>query len=99
MENGFIFKIVDTITVSLNYLNLVELFKLVAGKLTPESSLTAEKIKNCNIAIDIFIVVKWLLVVFLWANNITGSFWTVLTLYLIWSNYHTYFYSSLLRTL
>lgn len=92
MENGFIFKIVDTITVSLNYLNLVELFKLVASKLTPESSSTVEKIKNCNIAIDIFIVVKWSLLVFLWENNITGSFWTVLTLYLIWSNYHTYFY-------
>lgn len=98
MENGFIFKTVDTVTVSLNYLNLVEFFKFVARKLTPESSPTTEKIKNCNIAIDIFIVMKWVLMIFLWVNNINSPFWTLLTLYLIWSNYHTYFYYHVWKT-
>lgn len=92
MRNGFIYEVIDRIIESLNYLNLVELFKFLAKRLTRQNAKKEELISNVNIAIDIFIVLKWLVVLFIWLNNITGAFWTLLTFYLIWSNIHTYFY-------
>lgn len=92
MRNGFIYEVIDRIIESLNYLNLVELFKFLAKRLTRQNVKKEELISNVNISIDIFIVLKWLVVLFIWLNNITGGFWTLLTFYLIWSNLHTYFY-------
>jgi len=92
MRNGFIYEVIDRLIESLNYLNLVEFFKFLAKRLTRQNAKKEELISNVNISIDIFIVLKWLVVLFIWLNNITGAFWTLLTFYLIWSNLHTYFY-------
>lgn len=92
MQNGFIFKVIDALILSLNYLNIAEFFKFVAKKLTPTVQSVDEIKKNCNIAIDIFIILKWFLVIFLWVQGINNPILTVIVFYLVWSNFHTYFY-------
>lgn len=92
MTNGFIYEIVNVLVLSLNYLNLVELFKFIAKKLTPIGSDITKAISNCNIAIDIFIVLKWIFIIYIWSYQINNSLTTLLVFYLIWSNVHTYFY-------
>jgi hypothetical protein len=95
MQDGFIYELINVIVSSLNYLNIVQLFKFVAKKLTPTNSSEDEIIANANIAIDIFIVLKWVFIIFLWLNDTTSPFWTLAVGYLIWSNLHTYFYHHL----
>lgn len=91
MRNGFIFDIFNSIVNGLNYLNLVEFFKFIAKSLSPANASTDLLKKNVNIAIDVFIVMKWFLIVFLWINKVNTPFWIFFTFYLIWSNMHTYF--------
>jgi O-antigen ligase len=92
MQNGFIYDLADQVVGSLNYLNIVKFFKFLAKRLTREDATKVELISNINVSIDIFIVLKWCLILFLWFTNTVGSFWTLLVFYLIWSNLHTYFY-------
>lgn len=98
MLNGFLYEIINSLVLGANYLNLVELFKSLARKLTPLGVSQEVLIRNSNIAIDIFVVLKWALVIFLWFNGIANPFWTVFVFYLVWSNLHTYFYYHLWKT-
>lgn len=91
MKNGFLYEITDVLIRSQNYLNLVQLIKHIAKKLSIGSS-ADEQMKNANIAIDIFIIAKWLFIIYLWVDHVNGTFTTFVVYYLIWSSFQTYFY-------
>jgi len=50
------------------------------------------KRKCSTLAIDIFILSKWVLLIYLWVNNINNEISKYLIFYLIYSNLFTYFY-------
>ena len=84
----------------LKYCNLVELFKFVSRSIT--GALHPDKIgttdgdrlltQNANIAIDVFQVFKWSVLLFVWYFACSGTLSFVLIAYLIASNLYTYFY-------
>ncbi len=89
MENGFIYEIFNVLINSLKYLNIVELFKKIAIKL---SSSEKHIRKNANIAIDIFIIFKFLIIILFWYKELNNIYATIITYYLILINIYTYFY-------
>lgn len=92
IHNGHLYPFADKFLNLLKYLNLVEGFKYVGGKLTSKNSPVETKIKHSRISVDLFIVLKWLFVVYLWAFGIK-NFWVVLIIwYLLITNLYTYFY-------
>lgn len=89
MKYGFIYAIIDTIMSSLRFLNVVELFKLIARRLAPQNDAEAARYYQ-SIAIDIFIVVKWAFILCCWLLDLRG-FATIITCYLLFTNVYTYF--------
>jgi hypothetical protein len=71
------------------YLNLVEWFKKLFKALTKNKE---NKIRNIHISIDLFIILKFLLIVILWRFKISNTFCEILVWYLIITNLFTYFY-------
>lgn len=92
MQNGFIISTVKEIINAFYYLNLVEFFKFIAKKLTPINSSQDIIIRNSNIAIDIFIILKWLFIFLIWKVGVDNTFMTFFVFYLIITNIYTYFY-------
>ncbi len=87
MKHGYIYKISNFIVTIAFYTNLVEGFKWLLGGFTKDNKRTYK-----NIAIDTFIVLKWLFVGIIWIVNIQSLFLTIFVSYLIWTNLFTYFY-------
>jgi len=92
MKNGIIYSLLKTILEGLNYLSLVELFKYVAIIIFAKANNLQSRITASRIAVDIFIILKWFVVILAFLNGWTSTFWTVLVWYLIYSNLYTYFY-------
>jgi hypothetical protein len=92
MQNGFLYESADVIIRCLKYLNVVEYFKMAAQRLTPSAASDSVIRKNTNIAIDVFIVLKWCLVASLWYLRVDGYASIVAVLYLLAASLHTYFY-------
>ncbi len=95
MRYGFIFATASVLVESTKFLNLVELFKLVSKSLTrsinPDADDDAIR-RNTNIAIDIFIVLKWVVLIYLMATSTTHLIVEILVWYLLAMNAYTYFY-------
>lgn len=87
MKNGFIYILSTRIIQIFYYTNLVEGFKYLIGLLGKNKE---RKFKN--FAIDLFIVLKWILIGAIWLFDKSNLFLTVLVSYLIWTNLFTYFY-------
>lgn len=87
MKNGIIYTIFDWLIDSMKYLNIVELFKWVAIKLFPKNKITARRI-----SVDIYIILKWSIILILWLRFCDNLFATILVWYLLGSNLYTYFY-------
>ncbi|MFQ2131567.1 hypothetical protein [Aeromonas hydrophila] len=99
MNNGFIYPLADKVVLFLKHVNLVELFKFVAKfycemkfKNESKEAKTVQIITHCNIAIDIFQVFKWGLLLFFWGCSYTGKSSEIIIWYFIASNLFTYFY-------
>lgn len=92
MKNGFLYEFINIFLNSLKYLNLVELFKIVSIKITPCNSSIETKVKNSRVSVDLFIVIKWLFILYLWVFEITDSFFVITVWYLLTANLYTYFY-------
>lgn len=93
MRYGFIYKTIKCFLDSLNYLNLVELFKLIAVKLNKETGDEEKTRTYARIGIDIFICLKWTIIIIFWAKGVHTLFTTVLVWYLIFTNVYSYFYN------
>lgn len=87
MENGFIYILANRIIQLFYYTNLVEGFKYLVGLIGK-----GKERKYNNFAIDLFIILKWILVGTIWLGEKSSLFLTILALYLIWTNLFTYFY-------
>lgn len=87
MEKGLIYSIVDWIIEKLKYLNIVELFKFVATLINSKNPISSSRF-----AVDLFIILKWLLISLLWFCNIKNEFVNAIVWYLIFANVYTYFY-------
>ena len=92
MQNGIIYTILKYIFDNLKYLSLVELFKFSLVKFFADKTNILSIVKYSRIAVDIFIILKWTLVIILLKYSINNSFLTFLIWYLIISNLYTYFY-------
>ena len=90
MKNGFIYPTFDFIIRYLRYLSLVELFKFVATKWFAKES-AEDKKYAARIAIDIFQIFKWAVVIGLFLNEVTSNFSRYVTYYLISANLYSYF--------
>ncbi|HDO1310417.1 hypothetical protein ACE1B4_13180 [Aeromonas veronii] len=99
MKNGFIYPLIDKIVFFLKYTNLVELFKFIAKfyceikfKHSSDEEKTEQIITHCNIAIDVFQIFKWAILLFFWGCNFTEKSCEIIIWYFISSNLFTYFY-------
>mgnify|MGYP001224350217 CR=1 FL=1 len=88
MNNGFIYVGTDKLISILKWLNIIELIKIIVWKASKASTSK----RNCNIAIDVFIISKYVLVLLLWAKCVNNICATSIVVYLILSNIFVYFY-------
>ncbi|WP_429103130.1 ion channel [Aeromonas veronii] len=96
MQNGFIHYFFDALMKTGRYLNAVEYFKKTSQFFyllrAPDKHTDSTYLRQAaNIGIDIFIVLKWLFIAFLWALGINHAVVTVIVWYLLISNVFTYF--------
>lgn len=91
MKNGILFNVFRLIIEALKYLSLVELFKLISIKIWGKGSL-ANKDRASKLAVDVFIIIKWSLIIFGFVQHWNNLYFTALVWYLIIINLHTYFY-------
>lgn len=96
MKNGFIYPLTDKLISLLCSLNLVEHVKTLAfwlvSKISKRPLSEDEEISARGIAIDCFIIAKWLFVGWAIASGATQQWVAVVVWYLIASNLFTYFY-------
>ncbi|MGQ4669242.1 hypothetical protein ACUIJ5_00245 [Bacillus toyonensis] len=99
-DNGFIYPIVNKIISFIYYINIVELIKWITIRFTlfinkgsSDSKYVERKIRRArNIAIDIFIVLKFLFIGIIWCGKIDNIFLTPIIIYLLFMNSFVYFY-------
>lgn len=89
MRNGIIYEITKPLVCLGYYTNAVEGLKYLFGLFSKNDS---DKIRLKNIAIDVFVIIKWALVIFLWIKRIDSIIFISVVSYLIWTNLFTYFY-------
>jgi hypothetical protein len=89
MKNGLIYEIAKPFVCAAYYTNAVEGFKYLFG-LFGKSPTQVKQLKG--IAIDVFVILKWILVIILWLCRIESPIIIGLAIYLIWTNLFTYFY-------
>lgn len=94
--NGFIFPFFNALINVLYYTNLVELFKFfgkICARLSSEQPISKERIiQFSNIAIDIFQLFKWGILIFFWMASYDTITAKLIIAYLIYSNLFVYFY-------
>lgn len=78
---------IDWLIETLKYVNLVEFFKWLSKKIYSK-----DKILAIRFAVDLFIILKWILIGLLWQFNVENKFTTCFIWYLITTNIYTYFY-------
>jgi hypothetical protein len=99
MNNGFIYPFFDSLVRLMYYCNLVELFKFFAKlytgimhKRNGDEATIPDVIRSCNIAIDIYQVFKFSVLLLLWVCEVNSFFSKIVIYYLLFSNLFTYFY-------
>lgn len=92
MKNGIIYSVLKIVLDGLNYLSLVELFKYISIKSFAKANDPISKRTASRIAVDLFIIIKWLFVLLAFFYGWSSPFLTALVWYLIYSNLYTYFY-------
>lgn len=89
---GFIYPAFDKLLHLCKYLNLVELFKYIAKVITPQKNNPIISIRYSRIAVDIFIVSKWLFLLLIILLKINTLATTIIIWYLLIMNLYTYFF-------
>lgn len=91
LDNGPIYIFVDWVIRSVYLISPVEWKKRGALKLFPRSN--SDEIRRiANIAIDVFIVLKWIFVLSIWYFGFTNFFVVTIAIFLLVMNLHTYFW-------
>ncbi len=92
MKNGLIYTLAKYAIDYFKYLTLVELFKYIAHLANPRKNDINWKLAFSRTSVDIFIILKWVLILILAKFNIGNDCWTAVTWYLLLTNVYTYFY-------
>lgn len=96
MNNGFITPVVNWLIHCLQYMSVVEHFKNLAvwcNRKLRKDDITSDEIRDVkNIAIDIFIVAKWVFIIAVIALEINRPAIKYIVVYLIAANLFTYFF-------
>lgn len=92
MDSGFLIPIIDKMINCLKKLNIVEYFILLIIYLGKKINRQRDYYYYRSIAIDIFIIIKWLIITSFIILNISNGFCTFIVWYLILTNLLTYFY-------
>jgi hypothetical protein len=92
MRYGFIYELFKAIIEGIKYLSLVEFFKFFGKKLNPKPSDDNYCKAYRRTSVDIFIALKWILIIILFTNELNGFIYCLITWYFIITNIHTYFY-------
>lgn len=95
--NGFIYPLFNSLINFLYYTNLVELFKFIGkfyAKLSSkDNQVSTDTIRAYStIAIDIYQLFKWGILIFLWLSENNSLTAKLIIYYLIYSNLFVYFY-------
>lgn len=90
VHNGFLYPLINGVVNLLRYVCLVELFKAVGKRIACGNNF--QSVNYSRIAVDIFIVTKWLFVATLWFFGVASTWATVAVWYLLFTNLYTYFY-------
>ncbi len=88
MKNGLLYPIIDFIIKLLKRFNLVEIYKCVLATSLPQYN----KLSVNRFAIDSFIILKWIFLIFIIIYEHQSYLITLLIWYLLLSNIYTYFY-------
>jgi hypothetical protein len=91
MDTGPIFTVFDNLISKLRYLNLVELFKCAAVRITPEEAPINVRLRNLRLSVDVYIGLKWLFILLLLFSGISNPLTTLVAWYLAVANLYTYF--------
>ncbi len=91
-NDGIIYSIVNRTIIAANYLCLVELFKFLSTYFSSKLSIDSIR-RRRNIAIDIFIIAKWSVVIIFWASNYVSTISIIIVWYLLLTNIQSYFYN------
>jgi len=90
IRNGFLYPAINSTLNFIKNLCLVEGFKFIGKKLAKEDN--SLNINYSRIAVDIFILAKWMFLIFLWVFKV-NSLWAAAAIwYLLATNLYTYFY-------
>jgi hypothetical protein len=89
MGNGIIYPITNWCIKILYYINLVEWVKKIFVKIL---KVWFNEISISRVAVDIFIIGKWIFLLILMKYHYESDFLTIIVWYLMWSNIYTYFY-------
>ena len=92
MKNGVIYPAVEWIIERLKFLSLVELFKTASRKIARVKGARKAEVAFSRIAVDIFILAKYMFVISLVLGGVEGRLWTIAVWYLLGTNIYTYFY-------
>ncbi|MHA1280317.1 MAG: hypothetical protein ACTSQ8_24350 [Candidatus Helarchaeota archaeon] len=92
VHNGFIYPFVNSLLNLLKAINLVEGFKYAGKLLAAKTGSRETQIKYSRIAVDIFIIFKWLFVIFILLASINNIWTVVIVWYLLFTNLYTYFF-------
>jgi len=92
MKYGFIYAVFSFIINIFGYLNLVELFKFIAGLFNTDKTNPDKISAFSRTSTDVFIVLKWVFIFYLWHQHISNSILTVIVWYLLVTNIYTYFF-------
>jgi hypothetical protein len=99
VDNGFIYPMVYFLVYVSQLFNLVEIFKwlfkmiatLVYSNKSPDF-INRKQRKYAGLSVDIFIVMKFLLVLWMWESEYNNRGSTIFVIYLLITNLTTYFY-------
>ncbi|SHS97714.1 Uncharacterised protein [Mycobacteroides abscessus subsp. abscessus] len=99
IDNGFIYPIFKLVIQLLFYLNIVEMLKWTAAKTVGylnrnfSETLISRKVRMAkNIAVDLFIVLKFIYIGFVWFFELNNNLILGVSIYLLIFNTYTYFY-------
>lgn len=83
--------IFNWIVIAFQKINLVEIIKVIVIRISKVKN-KSDMIKISNLVIDLFIVLKWSFIIIITINSVKSSALTLLVIYLLIMNVHTYFY-------
>ena len=92
MKNGIIYIFAKWLLDNLKHLTRVEWFKYFSAKLNPDKNNIDKRLAYSRVAVDLFIILKWLFILILAKLDLSNCFLTFFVWYLLLTNIYTYFY-------